>query len=372
VTLLVERMVSERFHRDTEGRPLREGRTPAEHLREGDIEYRACPYAGSRHQHAHPMNVSALRQVGAHWDAIVGALGHLRGLHDRALGVGEPGIMDIWRTSQLGGALPWLYVFKGQEVPAWAAALAKVSLGVGIWAQRMLVRTIAEGWTPGPLTAARILELAEESGTLIGDTEVCAGGDKMMLAYFEVHVGPLHAPTTPLPDVSDRDVMNFGAHYAGFKLSLWLYYLARRFLYAERGAGDLLADLAVEPSDFFLVEPTDLAAVPPDQRGGWLRSLADLVVPFAPHASDLPLRDHAYALAQIMRRGLPTAETFALLDLLFARTVAQVESGLRGAVQMRDAVGERDVPEAVRDRLIGDPARARLGSRPISGPLVSP
>lgn len=63
MTLLVARMIEERFHRDVEDRPIREGRTPSEHLREGDIEYRTCPYAGARHQHANPMNVSALRQM---------------------------------------------------------------------------------------------------------------------------------------------------------------------------------------------------------------------------------------------------------------------------------------------------------------------
>ena len=63
MTLLVARMIEERFHRDDEDRPIREGRTPAEFLRDGDIEYRTCPYAGSRFQHANPMNVSALRQT---------------------------------------------------------------------------------------------------------------------------------------------------------------------------------------------------------------------------------------------------------------------------------------------------------------------
>ncbi len=41
MTLLVARMIDERFHRDVEGRPIREGRTPTELLRDGDIGYRA-------------------------------------------------------------------------------------------------------------------------------------------------------------------------------------------------------------------------------------------------------------------------------------------------------------------------------------------
>ena len=57
-------MIEARGLRDVEGRPLREGRTPAEHLRPDDIEYKACPYSGSRS--GKPMNTSALRQMGAH------------------------------------------------------------------------------------------------------------------------------------------------------------------------------------------------------------------------------------------------------------------------------------------------------------------
>ena len=52
----VLRLVEERHHRDEEGRPIREGRTPPEHLRPDDIEYKQCHYAGSRHL-ANPMNV---------------------------------------------------------------------------------------------------------------------------------------------------------------------------------------------------------------------------------------------------------------------------------------------------------------------------
>src|SRR4051794_17493445 len=98
MTLRVVRMVEERFHRDVEDRPIREGRTPPELLRDGDIEYRACPYSGSRMQHKLPMNVSALRQTGAHWDEIVDALAALRAAHDSVLAPAQAGIWDIWRV----------------------------------------------------------------------------------------------------------------------------------------------------------------------------------------------------------------------------------------------------------------------------------
>ena len=345
----VLRMVEERSHRDVEGRPIREGRTPSEFLREGDIEYRPCPYSGSRHQHANPMNASALRQTGAHWDQIIGALARLRMLHDRVRAVEQPQLMDIWRVSQLGSALPWFYILRDQPVPAYAAALAKASLGMGIWAQRVFVRTVTHGWTPPPLTAASILMLAEDSNTLVGETEVCSGGDKMLLKYFDVHVTT--TPASGALDVPDIEMLRFGAHYTNFKLALWIYFLARRFLYAEVGAEAAeLMQGPVEPSDFFIVEPTDLASVEPAQRTGWLRSLADLVVPFAPDASDLPLRDHAFAMAAAMGQGTSPAITWRTLDGIFGRIVARVEVGLGGGVV--------DPTPEMRDRLIGASPRA--------------
>ena len=363
MTLLVARMIEERFHRDDEGRPIREGRTPEEFLREGDIEFRQCPYAGSRFQHPNPMNVSALRQMGAHWDEVCDTLAFLRAAHDDALGVTQPQLMDVWRVSMLGSALPWFFLFRDDKIPAYASALAKATLGQGIWAQRVLVRTITERWTPPPLTAQTILELAEANGTLIGDTEVCSGGDKMLLKFFDVLVGPAgRSESVPLhlrPPAPGRfeaprdDVMRFGAHYANFKLYIWLYYLARRFLYADVAAqhGDspaleALRDTSVEPSDFFIVEPSNLAAVIPEQRMGWFRSLADLIVPFAPARADLPLRDYAFELAAAMGQGKGPRETFAILDALYGRVIAHVEGAFRGT-----GAGV-EVPAAVRDRLV--------------------
>ncbi len=364
MTLRVLRMVEEQFHRDVEDRPIREGRTPAEHLRAGDIEYKTCPYAGSRHQHENPMNVSALRQTGAHWDEICDALALLRAAYDRVHGTGEPGLLDIWRVSQLGSALPWFFILDGKPVPGYAAALAKATLGMGIWAQRMFVDTITKGFVPPPLTAESILALAEASGTLIGDTEVCSGGDKMLLRFFEVLVTP-----TPAPGRIDADpasVLRFGAHYANFKLVVWIYYLARRFIYADLAAahGDSaelteLRDCPVEPRDFFIVEPADAADVIPSQRLGWFRTLADLVVPIAPDASDLPLRDLAFEMATTMGQGLLPAETWQRLDTIFGTVVARVEQGFRPAGQ--DAGRHIVVTAEMRDRLVGASPRSMFG-----------
>jgi hypothetical protein len=154
-SLLVLRMVEEQFHRDAEDdRPVREGRTPAEYLRDGEIEYRTCPYSGSRS--GQPMNVSALRQMGTRWDEIVDALALLRAAYAEARGSYTPDLMDVWRVSQLGSALPWFHILRAADAraPAYAAALSKITLGTGIMTQRLYVKQLSERTAPVALTAA--------------------------------------------------------------------------------------------------------------------------------------------------------------------------------------------------------------------------
>jgi hypothetical protein len=389
-------MVSEQFHRDAEGRPLREGRTPAEYLREGEIEYRTCPYAGSRYQHACPMNVSALRQTSAHWDAVLDALGLLRIAYTEARGGYDAGVMDLWRVGQLGSALPWFYVLgRGEICPAFAAALSKATLGIGIWAQRVFVDAIARRELLPRFTARRMLETVEATDTLISDTEVCSASDKMLLRFFDVltaervavtgagEVGGLRA--------ARHELMRFGAHYLAFKQWLWLYWLARRVLYRDLlhalGPGDDHHDLrtaladrmdpAGEPSDCFLLEPDDVPALPPAAREAWFRGLANLSFtprPLAVDGSDAVLRSLALQLATVLGTAPPEAEalgaeagatlrlgheeaaragralaTYVALDRLLGEVLVAVEAGLGG--------GDASAGADLRDRVIHLPPR---------------
>lgn len=359
-------MIEERFHRDEEGRPLREGRTPAEYVTAGEIEYRACPYSGSRQRSGRPMNVSALRQTSAHWDEIIEALGFLRAAYAEARGGYGPDVMDLWRVSQLGSALPWFFVLAGEPLPAYAAALSKATLGTGILAQRLMLKMLAEGWTPPALTAAVLADLAESTDTLIGETEVCSAPDRMIARFVETLVdgapGGGVAAVAPLVAARDR-VLGFGASYCGFKLAMWLYYQARRFLYADIAAargGDAvrtLLDAPCEPPDFFVIEPGDPAAVPPVLRAAWLDRLAGLIAPFAPDGSDRPILDGARRMAAAMAEGGPdpvarAVAAFHRLDATWADVAAAVETGLRGAPC------PISIDAALRDRLVVTSPRA--------------
>jgi len=359
-------MVEERFHRDVEGRPLREGRTPPELLAPGEIEYRPCPYPGSRQVAARPMNVSALRQTSAHWDEIAGALGFLRTAYAELRGGYGPDVMDLWRVSQLGSALPWYFALAGAPLPAYAAALSKATLGTGILAQRLILKMLAEAWAPPPFTTPALLALAESTGTLVGETEVCSAPEKMIARFLDVLIDG--APGTGVPAVDElaaaRDrVMSFGACYAGFKLAMWLYYQARRFLYADIAAARgpdavrALFDAPCEPPDFFVIEPDHPAAVPPALRAAWLGQLAQLIVPFAPDGSDRPVLDGARRIAAAMADDTadPIARAvtaFGRLDAIWGEIVAFVEAGLHGAPCAAA------IDAATRDRLVVTSPRA--------------
>jgi hypothetical protein len=324
------------------------------------------------------MNVSALRQTSAHWDEVVDALALLRVAYSDARGGYRGDVMDLWRVSQLGSALPWFYILReGVLCPAYAAALAKATLGVGIWGQRVLVKMLGERRLPGPVTSQMIYDTAEETLTLLSSHEVCSASEKMMLKFFDVFVDTTivsegRGETAALATKRD-EVLRFGAHYAGFKQWLWTYCLARRFLYADLiaalGPREDLAELlaaGVEPPDFFFAEPANPERMPLVARTQWFLGLANLVIPFAVDRSDEPLREHTLKLAKVMGEepapidGVAPAIAravgqFAALDAIHGEVIATVEAGFRGEPSPV-------IDASVRDRLVGSSPRAMIAA----------
>jgi hypothetical protein len=399
-------MVEEQLHRDADDdRPVREGRTPPALLRPGDIEYRTCPYAGTRL--GKPMNVSALKQMGARWDEMVGALAFLRAAYTEARGGAyAPDVLDVWRVSQLGSALPWFYLLRAPDAraPAYAAALSKVTLGTGILAQRLFVEVLSKQVIPA-MTAEALLEAAEWTETMLAETEVCAASEKMILRFFEVLVGPGGSFESagerkgPVAEIVAQPaaVLAFGAHYLAFKHLVWVYYLARRFLYQdvlaalgqthERAAGArALLDEPCEPPDFFVVGP-DAARLSLAQRGVWFRTLALALVPFAPGGADVAQVARGSDLAAVMADEPDVGELageiarvigvssqsaaaigralaqYARLDAIFGDAVAATESGFRTAYGQPPLAAPRErIDAAVRDRLLPSSPRAYLAA----------
>jgi hypothetical protein len=376
--MLLLRMVEERFHRDDEGRPIREGRTPAEFLKEGEIEYRQCPYSGSRYLHKNPMNVSALRQMSAHWDELIDGINFQRDAYRHARGEYRADLMDIWRVGQIGSAMPWFFILKrGETCPAWTAALSKATLGIGIWGARVLIDQVAAGTfkVPGPRwTEQEIYDTSDANDTLIAEDEVCAASDKMMLKFYEPYVAELPfrgtGDTARLPAMRD-DFIRFSAHYVAFKQWIWMYWLARRFIVQDlqaitgpRPEYEEHLDPSAEPPDFFLLERERPTELPLAHRLAWFASLGALVEPFCPDGSDAPYRIHAARLAQSMgeERSEPDpiarlAGRFTALDELHAQVIATTEAGFGGDTS-------RAIDHDVRDRVLRTSPRALFSSPP--------
>jgi hypothetical protein len=341
----VLRLVEEQHHRDADGRPIREGRTPPEHLRPDDIEYKPCHYPRSRFQ-ANPMNVSALRQSAERWDEIVDAMALLRTRYAEIRGHYGPDIMDVWRTSQLACALPWYFILARDEVePAYAAALSKITLGTALLSHRLLHDALVNRVAPTAFTADALYELSETTGTLLGEAEVCAAPAKLIVEFLDVMLAGTPRGLVQLDD----DVLRFGAHYTNFKLLLWIHFLARRVLYLDLATRSDLPELAAlldapcEPPDCFLIEAP---AVP---RALWFTALAGLAVPMAPDRSDQALVELALAIPQIMTGSDPKA-TYVALDRNFGELMRAADRGLGGTGDEPDA--------ATRDRLLGISPRA--------------
>ena len=406
--LWVVRMVLDTALRDDEGRLLRETRAPASAIRPGEIEMKKCPYPGSRQTDPPlPMNMSALRVMKQAWDDVANSVAILRAAYQAQMGVAPEAmtVFDLWRVSQLGSALPWYFIFgHGELAPAYAAGLAKATLGMGIWAQTVFVRMVSQKWTPPAMTPESILELAEDNKTLLAEREVCAGPPKFLLKFFEALLSATpEVKTAKMQRVVDHQpaILEFGAYYANMKLALYVLFLARRFVYAdllaalpdspEAPALRELLDAACEPPDMMMLAPANMPEMPLAQRAAFLASIVMNVIPMSPARTDVPLQaalvevaasmlvteGPAELVAEVGERHAVAAEqaqviaraiaVWARLDHLFARVVGIVEAG------MRRAVGADPVTAPIlasdRDHLVvvsGRPVVTRLAPRGLS------
>jgi hypothetical protein len=374
---LLLRMLEERHHRDADDRPLCEVRTPPEHLRPGDLIHRACPYPGSRH--GRPMNVAALAQMSSHWDDVVDTLALLRTRYAAPRPEAAPELLDVWRVSQFAASLPWFFLLRrDQAIPGFAAALAKATQGVGLWAQRVLVERLAGGPAPA-ITAAAIAASAEATGLLVGEVEACAGSEAMIRRFLEALLtgrpraeGPAVAALAAAGD----EVVGFAAHYTNLKLVWWLLALGRRFVYADLAAavpaGHPLGAALVElrdgpgdPPDLFLFGPAEPAAVARPARGAWLTGLAGLVEPLAPDGSDRVLGAVARAVAGAVGAEEPPARDAHRRGRHYRRA----RRGAGGGPGPRDLRPPRPPPRAGRHRGRGRPARRwHRGPLPAGAP----
>lgn len=162
--------------RDDEGRPISERRADATVRAGVEMDMRECPYSGIRHGRL--MNMSALAQISNHYNAVMAEIAAFRG----QLGRDEASWPDILAVVLDQLARPAIRLLQQRDphrpVPAQAAVGHKLAAGLfGV------MRTLHERLALGanlPVTADLFMQLVDETGALVGASEVCAGSPQMI------------------------------------------------------------------------------------------------------------------------------------------------------------------------------------------------
>lgn len=193
---------------DEECRPLGEHRAPSPLAGAAATQHRTCPYPGSRHEHARPMNLSALKQTTKHLDEVLAGLSALR-----TWCVGDGGgaaastLEETWRLTAGAAVLPAFLLHRkgglvdrgepGEDgsLDAGTAVLYKACLGLKfLIEQRVLEELLATGGLDGRKAADELAGYSESSGWLVGVSEVCAATTVMIDDVLGVMVKGEGAP----------------------------------------------------------------------------------------------------------------------------------------------------------------------------------
>jgi hypothetical protein len=235
--------------RDAEGRPLGEGKVGPEKRQDVQFELRRCPYPGSRHKHPLPMNISALRQITAHWNEVLRDVAHLRALHRQTAGTRPILLIDMWRIGNMVSTLvdfafarTWS-PYDDRQLPAGIAALYKAMLGVTSMTTAL--------WSDGiirfdsPIDAQMLYQSIEGRGQFIGADQVCSGPESMVRQLLSHVIGDLPPPPGP---TTVSDVIGRPDRYLRLCGSTARYRLLRHAFRRMDGAlrGGLVAALGEE------------------------------------------------------------------------------------------------------------------------------
>lgn len=203
---LLDWIMSRHVHEclDVAGRPVGEGRAAA--FRHVETRMQTCPYAGGRHQHGKPMNVSALRQILPVWEEIVTLLSWLAQLFRPSRQTEVTTCDDLALVAGAGIFLADFLVLRGYrplrsgEIPVVISGLYKVCLGFQLATFLGSMRERFADAKPERLPdAAGFYANLEAQDLLIGESEVCAGSPAMIMEAFEAMTNPRVLTHAALP-----------------------------------------------------------------------------------------------------------------------------------------------------------------------------
>lgn len=208
---------------DEDGRPLQEWFADPALKRGVAWERIECPYAGSRHRHRNPMNMSALRQINIRREAVDQLMRDVTALAGSA-GRGVT-LAELWWIGRLGESLPGYLVYRAVDsvqnhhIPALVAAAFKIFIGYNVGTMDRIRAALQH--EPAALTAPVELEAMlayyEREQLLIGPREVCSGPDATIR---RVLAGFLDPPTSGQLGSALAALVGDGAGFVGYARAL--------------------------------------------------------------------------------------------------------------------------------------------------------
>lgn len=223
--------------KDDEGRPIGERNASPEGLKDVPLVLKECPYKDHRFKHEFPMNVSALKQINQHWDAVIDDVHTLRHefLERYPAATDPPDMLHLWKLTRMICVLPAYLVREPQhqlgsgQVPAEIAALYKVVLGVYQTFDVILMQATIAGYNlDKQVTPALMLNLVEAQKLFVSPHGVCAGPTFMVEEILSVIIyGKENAQnaSTRIKECigSMDDFFDYYSHEALLHLSKYIY-----------------------------------------------------------------------------------------------------------------------------------------------------
>jgi len=229
---------------DQDGRQVGEANVFPRPLRvEVPTRWRTCIYPGSRYLDDKPMNVSALKAMRAHWNAVMCCLLRVRAAYLERFPAARAGMTvgDVERLSTLVLAVATYPLVKNDgrvangELHPVLSAMFRVTDGLRMTTHQMLFVPVAEA-TVSPdtrITAAEIHQYAERNYSLHSTQGVCAGPTAMIEQFLRVLVegaeqaqfgnvaldAPVQRAIDDMEPAFDYGLLGLQAHAAVF--SLW-------------------------------------------------------------------------------------------------------------------------------------------------------
>jgi hypothetical protein len=188
---------------DADGRQVGEGNVFPRSLRlDLETEWRVCQYSGSRYRDETPMNVTALKAMIKYWKPMMYTIREVCSELRARLGmpVGRWTIGELHTMSCVVLALPAFLLMKGggtspqRPLHPVLSSLFRITDGIRMVTSAILFRVEQPRSADEPMNGAQLFTHAEQNGTFIGHTGVCAGPKPLIDEFLGIAIDGVPPP----------------------------------------------------------------------------------------------------------------------------------------------------------------------------------